>query len=734
MWSRAYSYGSGQGLKLMYIIGEQGFLGEGIDRPELQGIYLGTTPLDTLSPNKYAFYWNRNTKINGRIKAKNLAYGTRATPDAGDPQANDDIFLCPSAIATNDAAFSQSYTPSSNNVFGCFGGIANGTGYRLNFELVPLPLYQGEDDPPEPEKDRLSASLRKRQKISGDYKPGELIDIDIAIQNGQRSVGREYSRRMGLRFLNGVSTLQVVPTVIALAEVKVGDTAVFVIEGGFIPEDKYWQTKTRMTSTPTTSTTPPSDCARRLTTSSKGQIIMIGMTVWVVKSRAVDVFGEGIVGPFAQRPNQNITLECVDMWAVDPARRQIGFVSNDAVIRGIRTDDQGAGTYEYKNEYRRGLTIGPGFFPLMQVNFASIRNTRACESTEFGIKSQVWNQANNLCNFSSLPTPEGLQKSDTRGDSLTSGVMNTYFTRSSVFTVFLRPAGTDENGEDRPWAAINEQFVIQGKRPVDQFNFLRFIHPEIREYEFKFVPKNGADLTQYAPDDAELILLDARLVNYAGQGANFQRQYGTPYGTFLVQAAGRPVLKRDIEFAPEMSTGVQSNEDVIPPTVSVPKDILIAGYTPDIEGDDSKATAVAQVGDGWSQFLKPRNTDRQHSSLRSLAKLPPSTPQGRPASASTVFAPQNLAARALAARIHRHSQQILPPNHPEFRLARLVINGHQGLGVQRWMNTADSFNCRVPTDPSNPRNPEQVFPDGTRGFFPRSVSKSQSHRPPPLKF
>ena len=128
----------------MYVIGEQG-LGGGIERPDLSGIYLGTTPLDGLYKNKYAFYWNRNTNTNGRIKAKNLAYGTRATQDAGDPQTNDDIFLFPSGIATNDTAFSQSYSPSSNATFGCYGAIANGTGYRVNFELVPLPNIEDED-------------------------------------------------------------------------------------------------------------------------------------------------------------------------------------------------------------------------------------------------------------------------------------------------------------------------------------------------------------------------------------------------------------------------------------------------------------------------------------------------------------------------------------------------------------------------------------------------------------
>ena len=78
VWSRAFSYGNEQGVKLMFVVGEQG-LGDGINRPDLEGIYLGTAPLDASTTNKFAFYWNRNTNVNGRILAKNFAYGTRAT-------------------------------------------------------------------------------------------------------------------------------------------------------------------------------------------------------------------------------------------------------------------------------------------------------------------------------------------------------------------------------------------------------------------------------------------------------------------------------------------------------------------------------------------------------------------------------------------------------------------------------------------------------------------------------
>ena len=407
VWSRAYSYGNEQGLKLMYIIGEQG-LGEGIDRPDLEGIFLGTTPLDSIYANKFAFYWNRNTKINGRIKAKNLSYGTRATPDAGDPQTNDDIFLCPTGIAANDEAFSQSYTPGSNNTFGCYSGISNGCGYRVNYELVPMPEVEDEDDDDRDE--RLNASARKRIKIAGYWdEDSNKPNVGDQIKQGQQGVGREYSTLMGLRTLNGASIAPGGPNGHkVLATINVNDVVTFEINGKVISEDLYWDgdSKNDVNVDDINNTTINMRQAAD-DTLQEGQIVMIGNAVFVVTARAIDSWGAGVSGPFEERIPQMITLKCIDNWAADPARKQIGFVSNDAVTRRIRTDDQGKGQYKYKFKFMEGFTIGPGFFPIMLVDFGVVRNTRPCESTEMGIRSQVWNRASGLCNFGSLPTPKG---------------------------------------------------------------------------------------------------------------------------------------------------------------------------------------------------------------------------------------------------------------------------------------------------------------------------------------
>ena len=110
VWNRCFSYGNEQGVKLMFVVGEQG-LSDGIQAPDLEGIYLGTTPIDSLYGNRYAFYWNRNTRVNGR-EARNLLYGTRATPDAGDPQANNDILRGPVGSAVNGLRIQSELHPN----------------------------------------------------------------------------------------------------------------------------------------------------------------------------------------------------------------------------------------------------------------------------------------------------------------------------------------------------------------------------------------------------------------------------------------------------------------------------------------------------------------------------------------------------------------------------------------------------------------------------------------------
>lgn len=690
VWSRAFSYGNEQGVKLLFVLGEQG-LGEGVDRPDLEGIYLGTTPLDAIYSSKFCFYWNRNTNVNGRILAKNHAYGTRAQAWAGDPQINDDIFLGPSRSATNDYVFSQSYTPSSNTQFGCYAGIANGTGYRVNFELVPMPVREGTSD------EQASAQVRKRQKVSGTFGATSYAALR---RNGQRGVGREYGRHMGIFLVNGVQVASGAADQHKVAvSVNVGDTCTFLIKGGFIPEDGYWDQPDQND----VNVDDINNATIRMReeaddTLQVGQTIMIGRTVWVVKSRAIPVWGAGVVGPFEQRGDQSITMECIEVFATSAPGNQIGAVSDVVLNRNVWTDDQGKGQYEYETPFLKGLTVGPGFYPLMRVSLGLVRNTRPCDTTEIGLKSQVWNRANGLCNFASLPVPSGMVASDRNGDSLTSGQMTLYFNRTSVFTVFLRPAGTDENGNEYAWEPIHEQFAIRGSRPVDQYNFLRFVHPEQREYEYRFIPKNGGDLARHTLDDAEFWLLDARLADYKYQGVLLEGVYTTPYGQFRVQAAGRRVLKGEIEFAPEMATGVTSNE--VQKTIQAPQTAFISEYFPDETAEEARASAVVVID--WSSV--PAGSQYRQSAL--FYELWGQASYLGLTKTRTVRFNGLRDNRWIELQFRGTVNSTYPDNHPYFpgwRAWGLV--GLTVISSSDRMNVGDTFNCRIPVSPGNPRNP-----------------------------
>lgn len=699
VWSRAFSYGNEQGVKLLFIIGEQG-IGSGIQRPDLEGIFLGTSPLDAMYAQKFAFYWNRNTDVNGRIKAKNFTYGTRARPEAGDPQQNDDIFLCPSQSATSDKAFSQSYTPSGNTAFGCYGAIANGTNLRLNFELVPLPDL-GDVNSEKNNTERLSSSIRKRVKISGDFTAGTPQDYDTIVRLGQKGTGRDYGRRMGLRLLNGSSPAPGGPDGHKRrVSVKVGDNATFVITGFVMPENKYWSSLQNDVNVDDINNTTIGMREEADDMLQVGQVVMIARTVWVVTSRATSVWGAGVVGPFEARGEQSINLRCIDVFADGLPGNQVGFVSRDVTTRAIFTDDEGAGTYAYEGAQNKGLTVGPGYFPLMRVAFGIVRNTRPCAVTEVGLKSQVWNRANGLCNFGSLPTPSAMRQADANGDSLTSGTMNAYFDRSSVFTVWLRPAGRDSSNNEYRWRPLGEQFAVRGNRPVDQFNFLRFKHPNIGEYEFKFVPKNGADVTQFSPDDAEFWLLDARLADFKFQGAMLSRNYNTAYGTFSVQGAGRLILKGELEFAPEMATGVKDNGSS-PPDVSAPSQVTISEYIPDIDDASAVATSVVQTGDEWASV--PGGT-RYRQTAFFAEVFGQATPFGARKTYQRRFELREN--RWITLEFEGIVDSYFPITNPYFPGWReWSLRSIRVVGSSDRMNAGDVFNCRVPMSGGNPRNP-----------------------------
>jgi hypothetical protein len=687
VWSRAFSYGSQQGVKLLFVVGEQG-LGEGINRPDVNGIFLGNTALDVIYSHNFAFYWKRNSNTFSRVKAQNLAFGTRGSQAAGDTQIDDDVFITQTIAGQSQPGFCHVYTPSANVQFGAYSPIPNGTDYRVNWRLVPIPNVPGEDD--RNKDDRKQQRLFDRIKIAGDYgilDSGFTKNAFLEVRRqGQRGVGRGYGRRMGITSLNGTG---VTSGETQARQAKPGDTAVFTIAPGQLPEDLYYRSEISR-STQTTDINGQIDSSRRAADEmlQLGETVMIGRTVWVVESRALPEWEDG------QR--QSIGLRCVEIFG-EGIGASIGLVSERMITRGVYSDDLGT------TNARQGLGLhaGPGFYPLLRVAFGVVRNSRDTEVTEIGIRSQVFNRASGLCNFSGLPSVNAFRTAELDKVGIESGTMTLYMKRTSVWTIWLRPSGTDPAGTEYKWQPLGEQFCVTGETPQSQFNFIRITHPQRGRFEFKMVPKSGADVARHSPDDAVFWRLDAKTRQpLAGS-------YATPYGTFNVYAIGQLVSKKEISFNAEMLANAVITDGA---TIStVPSTVGLAAYIPDTEDDSVKAVAIGLV-----DFL-PDGTDQGRKAATMYELFGQAISFGLVRTADR-FVNLGAGGRTITIRYTGVVDEYFPSNHPFFPGFRAwnfqsitVVNSSGGF------NTGQLFDVEIPVTPGNPRaQPYGLTTCGTR--------------------
>lgn len=711
VWSRSFSLGSQQAVKLLMVVGEQG-LGDGIRRPEINGIFLGNTALDAIYEHDFAFYWKRNSNDYRRIRAANLAYGTRGNAASGDIESNDDIFLCPTINGLSDAGFCHSYTPSANAEFGVFAPVPNGTDYRVNWRLVPIPHIPDQDD--RFKDDPKAQRLFDRIKIAGDY---DLIrtrggDGILDLRNiGQVGVGRGYGRGMGITSLNGVGVTSG-DREVRLA--KPGDKIIFTIGSNTIPEDEYYvfdKDGTIYKNTQVTDINSEIAAGRRAADDSLqlGDTVMIGRTVWVVESRALPEWREG------QR--QSIGLRCVEIFG-EGIGASIGLVSERFITRVILSDDLGT----TNNRNALGLHAGPGYYPLAKVSFGLVRNTRECEVTEIGLRSQVWNRANGLCNFSGLPSPESFRAAEVNGVGIESGTMTLYMKRTSCWTIWLRPSGTDDNGQEYRWQPLGEQFCVTGESPQDQFNFIRIAHPRRGRYEFRLIPKSGADVVRHSPDSERLWQLNAK------SGTQLSASYATPYGTFTVYSQGQIVSKKDISFNPEMASESQISQPARQATI--PSSVEVDSYLPDLQGPSVQVTAVQLTATPWLPTNGPGNKAATMWELFGQAYQ-----FGLVKTAERTFTiPGSI--KQIRLRFTGVVNEFFPQNHPFFPGWRAWnFSSIEVVSSSGGFNILETFDCVIPVTPGNDRAaPYGLTTCGmklqvtkTTGTEPRGVKSAFAH-------
>ena len=523
VWSRLFSYGKSQIAKLLFVGGEQGCA-----IPDPECIYFGTLPLTKLSENNYAVYYRNGPGIN-RIKAADFKAGTRGTPDSGDPQQNDDIFSCPTDDAEVDTGFCYSYTPAGDTAFGVYNVIPNGTIQRVNWRVVSLPDLDNEDQEVRPK--------AERNKICGKPIRGA----------GMPGVGRSYGRQMGVTAYKAPNASGwTKPSERTQVQMDVGYRVQFLIsndkfeikfdpeEGGVNSEDLQ--------------STSRNDRARADDLLPLGETIQMGRMTWVVRSRSQKIWTE-------DSDDQIVELEAIQRFGtpfITVVPENMVRDTNNNVLAVVAKPGENLTATNH---------VGLAASAVSHQAMGLIRPTRQSDLIEIGIRSQVWQRFNGLCNFQEIPEPDELLQFDEDQVNISNGVMSTYATRSSCFTIKVRRAGLDTNGNAYPWAALSQQFVVTGNAPVDQYNYIRLYFPfRFQKYEVRLEPLPGDIAIREFTQDEVFEQLDA------GRGEEISITSNTSYGNFVIKYTGRRVahatlLPNPETFGKTRGFGVSDSDD-----------------------------------------------------------------------------------------------------------------------------------------------------------------------------
>lgn len=519
VWSRLLAYGGFQAFEGIYVAGQYG-----IETPDIGGILNGTQAIGSLGNREYALFWS-SAKGGNRPGGTPFA-GTSVGLDSG--TSGRTPFLAPFT-----EEFSMTYNPGGDTDFGTSTPIHNGTAFRFNWEIVSAPFAttEGEDN-----FDARQEVIAKRRKIAGNK--ADVLHIRESAERGQPGVGRAYARRMGLISHNGIPY----DDKTRIPSVSAGDEVQFRIDFNNAPWDNeaakdvtdpeggFGGTSINLKDLKTTA-----DAWRQ----RAGDLLVIG-TNWLIGA------SEWVVTGISEAPqNKLVTLKCVALLG-----------GGGIGLAGRRNIEEPLGGYD-GDQFGEDKHCGAAFFALCRSNIATIRPVRRdAVAIEFGIKSQVWNKANGLCNFNAIPTAAQLFKLDRDDIQVNTPQMDKYFTRTSVFTVWVRevkPYG--ETVGQNSWVELPRLFGVQGNAPVDQFNYLR-IRPSIPGYyEYRFIPKNGDDIAVNYNDADQILILNAREAEVPHTlGSGLSQTLSNSVGSFKVTTTGKIRTVAQCRLNPEMTT------------------------------------------------------------------------------------------------------------------------------------------------------------------------------------
>ena len=552
VWSRMLSNGSFQSLKVLAVVGQSTIE----QAPRVEGVLLGGQPIASLYKSNYAFFWSSKTGPN-RVSLENLIQGD-ASPDGN--------FLAPTMSSDNGPGFSSAYSPNNASSFGVYRSITNGGHHRINWRTISIP-HTVKD---------TSRSELERRKIAG--REAE------AAGNGQPGTGRAYGTFMGVVAVN--SQEYDLPTVVS---VNRGDKVVFRISAAEFNDANTGLSEEQGIGAGDLNNEINSLREQADDEMKMGDIFMINRTLLKVVNRPQSLWQAG--------DDYRYELEVIGFTG---ANHEIGIAGNQTVIDPILSE----GGFSIPDESYRSVS----WYPLHKIDIAQVANTRAVEVSEIGIQSQVWAQANGLCNFNEVPTPRELIKLDTDLVNLNGGTMAKYMNRTSFFMLAVKSAsnplglddaGNDVNDSDELFDGFDTlngvMFAVRNNAPVNVYNYIRIKHPARGEYEFRLIPKDACNVHRYAAyENQQIYVLDS-----TGPIRDYSEQ--TTYGLFSLKFNAVTFALEDLFDLPELRTGdLGAPPDRIERKNGLlPVGVVAVGQAPTVGGQPGGSPGA--FGGGYSQ-------------------------------------------------------------------------------------------------------------------------------------
>ena len=535
VWSRMKSWGGYQIAEIVTIAGQGNMA-----KPELAGIFLGNNALDGIYEDYFDFYWNGGFEALGsgsRLRAFNLRYGNLAIDgDRDNPglSGSDEVFYAPTRSGVAQPAFCGAFTPSSQTRFGVFTGVPNGTPFRPNWRIISI--VKGQEE-------KTDRQLKNQQKKHVDpylmdthpFGGGSDDDDENSSNCGMPGTGTNYARRIGIvEHIRGNTVTRVNYSVRPdersdnpswqnlkqEVDCLVGDKIKVLVGKGRQTEKPFAAKDIDDVDLSDIRSAIQAESARYDAMFSRGSTWMVGRTTWKVTHRSTDDPYDGSREDHVSN-GIVITLECIETWS--RLQRKIGLVAEEAIT-----------VEDYLPFTQEGDDIHEAWYPLLKYELGTFQNTRSCDVTEIGIKSQVWNKFEGITNFNTVPSPRQLVEANKDKIQLSEGKVTSFAHRMSLFAVDVRPSNYDSSRSDNNgWVNIGPYlFAVVGNSPVDVYSFIRIQHPDRVQFEYRLRPFNSAVFVEQGDGAGNVFVLDGgRFVAEAWLS-------DTTYGQFQIRARG----------------------------------------------------------------------------------------------------------------------------------------------------------------------------------------------------